>query len=99
VKVPIVKGKKSAEALKEAVLAAGNTGVLCEGGKKENPEEFLRELYEQIHIGGARGNGTGRNIHQNTLEDAVRMANAIYAITVENKTVDEALAILRESPI
>ncbi|SMO39728.1 fructose-bisphosphate aldolase, class I/fructose-bisphosphate aldolase / 6-deoxy-5-ketofructose 1-phosphate synthase [Balnearium lithotrophicum] len=99
VKVPIINGKKSAEALREAVLAAGNTGVLCEGGKKENPEEFLRELYEQIHIGGTRGNGTGRNIHQNTIEDAVRMANAIYAITIENKTVDEALTILRESPV
>ncbi len=65
VKVPYKKGHKSAEALKEAVLAAGNTGILCEGGKKENPEQFLTELYEQIHIGGAGGNGTGRNIHQN----------------------------------
>ena len=95
VKVPYKEGHKSAEALKEAVLAAGNTGILCEGGKKENPEQFLTELYEQIHIGGARGNGTGRNIHQNTLEDGVRMANAIYAITVENKTVEEALKILK----
>ncbi len=94
-KVPYKEGHKSAEALKEAVLAAGNTGILCEGGKKENPEQFLTELYEQIHIGGARGNGTGRNIHQNTLEDGVRMANAIYAITVENKTVEEALKILK----
>ncbi len=94
-KVPYKEGQKSAEALKEAVLAAGNTGVLCEGGKKENPEQFLTELYEQIHIGGARGNGTGRNIHQNTLEDGVKMANAIYAITVENKTVEEALKILK----
>ncbi|SNZ06411.1 fructose-bisphosphate aldolase [Persephonella hydrogeniphila] len=95
-KVPYKEGHKSAEALKEAVLAAGNTGVLCEGGKKEDPEQFLRELYEQIHIGGARGNGTGRNIHQNTLEAGIKMANAIYAITVENKTVEEALKILKE---
>ena len=99
VKVPYKEGHKSAEALKEAVLAAGNTGVLCEGGKKENPEQFLTELYEQIHVGGARGNGTGRNIHQNTLEDGVRMANAIYAITVENKTVEEALKILKNEPL
>ncbi len=99
VKVPYKEGHKSAEALKEAVLAAGNTGVLCEGGKKENPEQFLTELYEQIHVGGARGNGTGRNIHQNTLEDGVRMANAIYAITVKNKTVEEALKILKNEPL
>ncbi len=94
-KVPYKEGHKSVEALKEAVLAAGNTGVLCEGGKKENPEQFLTELYEQIHIGGSRGNGTGRNIHQNTLEDGIKMANAIYAITVENKTPQEALKILK----
>ncbi len=95
IKVPYKQGHKSAEALKEAVLAAGNTGILCEGGKKENPEQFLTELYEQIHIGGARGNGIGRNIHQNTLEDGIKMANAIYAITVENKSVEEALKILK----
>ncbi len=95
VKVPYREGQKSAEALKEAVLAAGNTGILCEGGAKEDPKQFLTELYEQIHIGGARGNGTGRNIHQNTLEDAIKMANAIYSITVENKTPKEAMEILK----
>ncbi len=95
VKVPYENGKFKPELLKEAVEAAGNTGVLCEGGKKIDEEEFLKELYEQIHIGGSRGNGTGRNIHQRELNEAIKMANAIYAITCENKNVDEAIKILR----
>ncbi len=95
VKVPFENGKFKPELLKEATSAAGKTGVLCEGGKKINEEDFLKELYEQIHIGFSRGNGTGRNIHQRELDEAIKMANAIYAITCENKTVNEAIKILR----
>jgi class I fructose-bisphosphate aldolase/fructose-bisphosphate aldolase/6-deoxy-5-ketofructose 1-phosphate synthase len=95
VKVPYKDGKFIPELLSEAVEAAGKTGILCEGGKKIAEEEFLKELYEQIHIGGTRGNGTGRNIHQRELDEAVRMANAIYAITCENANLQEALKILR----
>ncbi|HJJ38835.1 MAG TPA: aldolase, partial [Methanocorpusculum sp.] len=58
-------------------------------------EKFLEELYNQIHIGGASGNATGRNIHQKSLPEAVKFCNAIYAITVENKSLEEAKAILR----
>lgn len=95
VKVPYENGKFKPQLLKEATQAAGNTGVLCEGGKKIDEIEFLKELYEQIHIGGARGNGTGRNIHQRELDEAIKMANAIYAITCENKSLEEAIKILR----
>jgi len=94
-KVPYKDGSFDPELLKEATEAAGTTGVLCEGGSKTREELFLKELYEQIHIGGARGNGTGRNIHQRPLEEAVKMANAIYAITVEDRSLEEALQILR----
>jgi class I fructose-bisphosphate aldolase/fructose-bisphosphate aldolase/6-deoxy-5-ketofructose 1-phosphate synthase len=95
VKVPYKNGKFYPELLHEAVGAAGKTGVLCEGGKKIDEVEFLKELYEQIHIGGARGNGTGRNIHQRELKEAIKMANAIYAITCENATLEEAIKILK----
>ena len=94
VKVPYKDGKFDATLLKEATKASGNCGVLCEGGKKIGEKEFLTQLYEQIHIGGTRGNGTGRNIHQRPLQEAIKMANAIFAITCENKTVKEALKIL-----
>ncbi len=89
------KGKFDAKLLREATMAAGRTGVLCEGGTKIDEKEFLTELYEQIHTGGSRGNGTGRNIHQRPLKEAVKMANAIYAITAEDATVKEALKLLK----
>jgi len=95
VKVPYDEnGNFRAELLQEATMAAGTTGVLCEGGKKIDEKTFLKQLYEQIHIGKARGNGTGRNIHQRPLKEAIKMANAIYSITIENKTLEEALEIL-----
>jgi fructose-bisphosphate aldolase/6-deoxy-5-ketofructose 1-phosphate synthase len=82
-----------AESLKEAVLAAGRTKVICAGGKETSAEEFLARLYDQIHIGGAAGNATGRNIHQRPLEEAVRFCNAISAITLDDATVAEAIRI------
>jgi len=89
------KGKFDVKLLREATMAAGRTGVLCEGGTKIDEKEFLTELYEQIHKGGSRGNGTGRNIHQRPLKEAVKMANAIYAVTAEDATVKEALSLLK----
>lgn len=95
VKVNYPRGENPALAFREAVMAAGRTKVICAGGSSEDPEVFLRRLHEQIHISGASGNATGRNIHQKRLEDAIRMCNAIYAITVENRSVEEALRMLR----
>ena len=83
-KVPYKKGKLDTKALREVTTAAGRSGVLCEGGSKIDEKEFLKELYEQIHKGGSRGNGTGRNIHQRELKEAIKMANAIYDITVNS---------------
>ncbi len=93
VNYPRKEGHKSKEILKEAVLAAGRTKVVCAGGSSVDVESFLQRLHDQIFISGASGNATGRNIHQKSLEEAVRMCNAIYAITVEGKTVEEALKI------
>jgi len=89
------KGEFDAKLLCEVTMAAGRSGVLCEGGAKVDAKLFLEELYEQIHTGGSRGNGTGRNIHQRELKEAIKMANAIYAITSENASVKDALKILQ----
>jgi class I fructose-bisphosphate aldolase/fructose-bisphosphate aldolase/6-deoxy-5-ketofructose 1-phosphate synthase len=96
-KVPYREEKFVPELLKEATQAAGTTGVLCEGGSKIDEAAFLKELYDQIHIGGSRGNGTGRNIHQRPLKEAIAMANAIYAVTVEDADVETALKIARSA--
>lgn len=90
------EGQHPAKALQEAVLAAGNTKVICAGGSTTGAREFLQDLHDQIHIAGAAGNATGRNIHQRPLDEAVRMCNATYAITVEGKTVDEAMALYEQ---
>ena len=95
-KVPHRNGRFDPELLAEVTQAAGNTGILCEGGDKTSEEAFLAELHSQIHIGKSRGNGTGRNIHQRPLQEAVKMADAIYAVTVKNASVADAVEILRK---
>jgi len=95
VNYPKKEGYESKEILKEAVLAAGRTKVVCAGGSSVDVKSFLQRLHDQIFISGASGNATGRNIHQKSLEDAIHMCNAIYAITIEEKSVEEALNIYR----
>ncbi|QDT93606.1 beta/alpha barrel domain-containing protein [Gimesia algae] len=96
VNYPHAQDGKPAERFKEAVLAAGRTKVICAGGKGTKAKKFLARLHDQIHISGAIGNATGRNIHQLPLDEAVRFCNAIYAVSVENRSVDEALAIYQK---
>jgi len=88
-------GLESSVLLKEAVQSAGRTKVVCAGGSNAAPEEFLEELYKQLHVGGVAGNATGRNVHQKSLDEAVRMCNAIYALTVHLAPLEEALEIYR----
>jgi DhnA family fructose-bisphosphate aldolase class Ia len=93
VNYPEQEGSESREVFKEAVRAAGRTKVVCAGGASDEVESFLRRLHDQIHVSGAAGNATGRNIHQKSLKEAIRMCNAIFAITVEGTNIEEALKI------
>ena len=86
-------GKSSAELLAVASRAAGRTGLVCAGGSNKDPKEFLADLYDQIHVGGACGNATGRNIHQKGLDEAVRLTKAISAITFGDYDVEEAYEV------
>lgn len=92
---PKQEGKESKEIFKEAVSAAGRTKVVCAGGSSTDVKVFLERLYDQIQS-GASGNATGRNIHQKSLKEAVSMCNSIYALTVENKSIEEAIKIYEE---
>lgn len=85
----------SAEALEVASMASGRCGLVCAGGSTVGAEAFLTQLYEQIHIGGACGNATGRNIHQRPLDEAIRLTKAISAITLADASVGKALSIYR----
>lgn len=93
VNYPKKEGNASQELFKEAVLAAGRTKVVCAGGSSVDVKGFLQRLHDQIFVSGASGNATGRNIHQKSLEDAIRMCNAIYAITVNGQNVEEAMKV------
>jgi fructose-bisphosphate aldolase / 6-deoxy-5-ketofructose 1-phosphate synthase len=95
VNAPKKEGISSAEALKEAVQAAGRTKLICAGGNSTDVVRFLQGLYDQIHTGGAFGNATGRNIHQKPLNEAIRFCNAISTLTFDNKSVEEALRVYR----
>ncbi|UCH94375.1 MAG: aldolase [Candidatus Aminicenantes bacterium] len=90
---PKKDGAANAELLIQAVKAAGKTKVICAGGSSTDPKAFLQSLHDQINIAGVSGNATGRNIHQKSFEEAVRMCNAISAITIHGKSVEEAVNI------
>lgn len=95
VKVNYPKPKEGdrAKALHEAVVAAGRTRLICAGGSSMEVKDFLQQLHDQIHISGTSGNATGRNIHQKPLDEAVRFANAVSALTYDSATAEEAFAI------
>ena len=95
VNYPVRAGQDSSVVFREAVQAAGRTKVVCAGGESTDARIFLQRLHDQIHISGASGSATGRNIHQRQLAEAVRLCNAVYAVTVDNAGVDEAYAIYK----
>ena len=85
--------KTSAENLAIASAAAGRTGLVCAGGSTVDAQTFLTQLHDQIHVGGACGNATGRNIHQRSLDEAARLTKAISAITLADYSVEDALKV------
>jgi fructose-bisphosphate aldolase / 6-deoxy-5-ketofructose 1-phosphate synthase len=84
-----------AEALREAVVAAGRTKLICAGGGSVEVKDFLQTVHDQLHISGTSGNATGRNIHQKSIDEAVRFANAVSALTYDQVSVDDAYAIYK----
>jgi fructose-bisphosphate aldolase/6-deoxy-5-ketofructose 1-phosphate synthase len=93
VNYPKKPGLDAKESFKEAINAAGRCKVICAGGSSMDVRAFLERLHDQIFVSGASGNATGRNIHQKPLHDAIRMCNAISAITIKGLSVTEAMAI------
>jgi fructose-bisphosphate aldolase/6-deoxy-5-ketofructose 1-phosphate synthase len=94
VNYPKKQGVDLREAFKEVVQAAGRTKVVCTGGGVST-FDFLELLHDQIFISGAIGNATGRNIHQKSLRNAVKMRNATSAITIKGSSVAEAIEVYK----
>lgn len=76
--------------LREAVAAAGRTGVIVSGGASLGVREFLQYTYDTIHEGGCRGSATGRNVHQRSDSEAIAMTKAVSSIVYHHASVDEA---------
>lgn len=81
------------KSLREAVGAAGRTGVVVSGGSVTQPKEFLKLTHQTIHLAHATGSATGRNVHGRELAEAIRMTDALSAIVYGNKNPEEAYKI------
>jgi fructose-bisphosphate aldolase/6-deoxy-5-ketofructose 1-phosphate synthase len=60
--------------------AAGNTKVICSGGKQVDPASFLKRIEDQVHKGGIAGTAVGRNVFQHSLSDAIKMTKELSRI-------------------
>jgi fructose-bisphosphate aldolase / 6-deoxy-5-ketofructose 1-phosphate synthase len=95
VNYPKLVNQKSEEIFKQAILSAGKCGVICAGGSSIPAEEFLEVTWKQINISGARGAATARNIHQKSLEEGVRLANAVSSIIYCEYSLEDAIKIYK----
>ena len=80
--------------LKIASAAAGNTKIICAGGEQIKPQEYLAQLYDQIHSGDSFGTATGRNIFQRSLAESIALTNAIAGIIYDNIDVKTSISLL-----
>jgi|SaaInlLV_10m_DNA_2_1039722.scaffolds.fasta_scaffold00054_29 fructose-bisphosphate aldolase / 6-deoxy-5-ketofructose 1-phosphate synthase len=87
---------ESAQLLKQATQAAGNTGVICSGGKKISQEDLLITVYNQIRLGKSHGCAIGRNIFQNSLEEAISLCNALALIVIDGENIETAKNVLKK---
>jgi putative autoinducer-2 (AI-2) aldolase len=78
----------------KVVEACGNVPVVIAGGKKLPEEEALQMAYDAVSE-GAIGVDMGRNIFQS--DRPVGMIKAVRAIVHDNKPVDEAFEIYKNS--
>lgn len=77
---PFGSNSNDAEKFKEITIAGGNSGIICSGGKKIDQKDYLKMTENQIKIAKTRGCAVGRNLHQNNLESAIKLANEISKI-------------------
>ncbi|HLW72443.1 MAG TPA: hypothetical protein VKR54_00155 [Candidatus Babeliales bacterium] len=84
----------SSQSLKIACAAAGNTKIVCSGGKMIEPHDYLAQLYDQIHVGDAAGTATGRNIFQRSLTESIALTHAIAGIVYDNIDLKTSISLL-----
>lgn len=88
--------RTSAQRLVQATRCAGNTGVICAGGKLKSANSTVRTLYQQITLGGTRGCAIGRNIYQRPLNDAIKMCKALSGIVDGTSSLEDAIKEIKD---
>jgi fructose-bisphosphate aldolase / 6-deoxy-5-ketofructose 1-phosphate synthase len=84
---------ETAKKFREVVIAAGRSQVIPIGGSKMSEKKFLQQIHNQIHLSGTAGVAIGRNIYQRPLAEAIRMADAIAAVSLYDYSVENAYKI------
>jgi DhnA family fructose-bisphosphate aldolase class Ia len=82
-KIKTPKTQLVAKALQIAAQAAGNTKIICSGGKRIDPKKFIRTIHDEITLGNTAGIAVGRNLYQYSLPDALLLAEAIAKVVYE----------------
>ncbi len=88
----------AAKKFQEATEAAGKTKVICVGGSKQPAKDLFTFLELQLQIGRSSGLAIGRNLHQRSLDEAIRLAQALSAMIIKGKTAKEAQKIYNAKP-
>lgn len=84
-----IKYPGTVDAFKWAVKCAGKAKVFMSGGPKAETEaDFLKQVRGAVDA-GARGLAVGRNVWQSA--DPLKMARALRALVIEDRSVEEAL--------
>jgi fructose-bisphosphate aldolase/6-deoxy-5-ketofructose 1-phosphate synthase len=94
-KYPYTGLEKTAQDFKEVTAAAGHTKVICAGGSRISSQDLLKNIYQQINISKTNGIAIGRNLHQLSLAQAVKLANAIHNLVINKSSLEKALKILK----
>ena len=82
----------SKETFKEVVKSAGVPVVIAGGEKAKDIKGVLQTVKDSIEAGGV-GVAMGRNIFQ--AKDPAKMVRAVDAVVHKNKSIDEALSLLK----
>lgn len=85
------------EWLRIAQKTAQPTRIICSGGPQQTPENFLHQVYQQIHMGNIAGCAVGRNIFQHPTLEAIAITCALSKIVYERGSLQEALRLLDKS--
>jgi fructose-bisphosphate aldolase/6-deoxy-5-ketofructose 1-phosphate synthase len=96
VKYPYTGQEATATEFKTVVAAAGRTKVICVGGSKLTPSELLKNIDQQINIAQTSGSAIGRNLHQYSLKEAIKIAKAISGIIYHDYPLQKALKVLEK---